>query len=66
MELNQSQIAMVSAGFIIIMNVWLAANVGLFALLYAGISRHSITFSATYFYPMQGPNSPSPVWYSAF
>jgi uncharacterized membrane protein len=37
-KLNQSQIAMVSAGFIIIMNVWLAANVGLFTLLYEGIS----------------------------
>lgn len=37
-KLNQSQIAMVSSGFIIIMNVWLAANVGLFALLYEGLS----------------------------
>jgi uncharacterized membrane protein len=37
-KLNQSQIAMVSSGFIIIMNVWLAANFGLFALLYEGIS----------------------------
>jgi uncharacterized membrane protein len=37
-KLNQSQIAMVSAGFIIIMNVWLAANFGLFALLFEGIS----------------------------
>lgn len=35
---NQSQIAMVSAGLLIIMNVWIAANFGLFALLYEGIS----------------------------
>jgi uncharacterized membrane protein len=35
---NQSQIAMVSAGFIIIMNVWIAASFALFALLYEGMS----------------------------
>jgi len=35
---NQGQISMVVAGFFIIMQLWIAANFVLFALLYAGIS----------------------------
>ncbi|MEW5893406.1 MAG: DUF2189 domain-containing protein [Pseudomonadota bacterium] len=35
-KLNQSQVSMVSAGFIMLMNFWFAASVGLFALLYEG------------------------------
>lgn len=35
-KLNQSQVSMVSAGFIMLMNFWFAAIVGLFALLYEG------------------------------
>lgn len=37
-KLNQSQVSMVSAGFIMLMNFWFAASVGLFALLYEGSS----------------------------
>lgn len=37
-KLNQSQVSMVSAGFIMLMNFWFAASVGLFALLYEGHS----------------------------
>lgn len=35
---NQAQISMVTGGFFIIMQLWIAVNVALFALLYAGIS----------------------------
>ena len=35
---NQFQIAMVSSGLIMFANTWLAANVGLFMLLYEGLS----------------------------
>ncbi len=35
---NQGQISIVSAGFFIIMQLWIAVNFVLFALLYAGIS----------------------------
>ena len=37
-KLNQSQVSMVSTGFTILMNIWLVANVALFALLYEGSS----------------------------
>jgi len=53
---NQSQIAMVSAGFIIIMNTWLAANVGLFALLYQGISPPLENFFYSAFMTQKGAN----------
>lgn len=35
---NQSQIGIVTAGFLIIMQLWIAANFVLFALLYEGVS----------------------------
>jgi uncharacterized membrane protein len=53
---NQSQIAMISAGFIIIMNTWLAANVGLFALLYQGISPPLENFFHSAFMTENGAN----------
>jgi uncharacterized membrane protein len=37
-KLNQSQVSMVSTGCTILMNIWLVANVALFALLYEGSS----------------------------
>jgi uncharacterized membrane protein len=37
-KLNQSQVSMVSTGFIILVNIWLVANVALFTLLYEGSS----------------------------
>jgi len=51
---NQSQIAMVSAGFIIIMNVWIAANFALFALLYEGISPPLENFVRNAFFSEAG------------
>jgi uncharacterized membrane protein len=35
---NQGQLSIVSAGFLIIMQLWMAANFVLFALLYSGVS----------------------------
>lgn len=37
-KLNQSQVSMVSTGFTILLNIWLVANVALFAVLYEGSS----------------------------
>ncbi len=37
-KLNQSQVSLVSTGFTILLNIWFAANVALFALLYEGSS----------------------------
>ena len=53
-RLNQSQISMVSAGFTILMNIWLAANVGLFALLYEGSSPSLDSFFAKVFFSDAG------------
>jgi uncharacterized membrane protein len=53
---NQSQIAMVSAGLIIIMNVWIAANFALFALLFEGLSPPVENFFSDAFLSDAGAN----------
>jgi uncharacterized membrane protein len=53
---NQSQIAMVSAGLIIIMNVWIAANFALFALLFEGLSPPVDNFFSDAFLSDAGAN----------
>ena len=51
---NQSQIGMVSTGFVMIMNIWLAGNVGLFALLYEGSSPALDDFFGDVFFSDKG------------
>ncbi len=53
---NQSQIAMVSAGLLIFMNTWIAANVGLFTMLYEGISPPLDTFFNEAYLSARGAN----------
>lgn len=51
---NQGQIAMVIGGFMIIMQLWIAANFVLFSLLYAGISPPLDNFFAKLFLSEEG------------
>ncbi|MEW6676283.1 MAG: DUF2189 domain-containing protein [Pseudomonadota bacterium] len=51
---NQSQVAMVSTGFTILLNFWLVANVALFALLYEGSYPSFDTFFAKVFFSEAG------------
>lgn len=51
---NQGQIAMVIGGFMIIMQLWIAANFVLFSLLYAGISPPLDGFLAKLFLSEEG------------
>lgn len=55
-KLNQSQVSMVSAGFIGLMNFWFAAIVGLFALLYEGSIPSFDTFIDKVFFSAAGFN----------
>jgi uncharacterized membrane protein len=51
---NQGQISIVTAGFFIIMQLWMAANFVLFALLYAGISPPLENFFSNVFLSEEG------------
>ena len=51
---NQSQISIVTAGFFIIMQLWMASNFVLFALLYAGVSPPLENFFSNVFLSEQG------------
>jgi len=51
---NQAQISMVTGGFFIIMQLWIAVNFVLFALLYAGISPPLENFFSTLFLSEEG------------
>jgi uncharacterized membrane protein len=51
---NQSQISMVTAGFFIILQLWIAVNFVLFALLYAGISPPLDNFFSNVFLSQEG------------
>jgi uncharacterized membrane protein len=51
---NQTQIAIVSAGFLIIMQLWIAANFVLFALLYSGVSPPLHNFFTDVFLSEEG------------
>jgi uncharacterized membrane protein len=51
---NQTQIGIVTAGFLIIMQLWIAANFVLFALLYAGVSPPLDNFFANVFLSEEG------------
>jgi uncharacterized membrane protein len=51
---NQGQISIVTAGFFIIMQLWMASNFVLFALLYAGISPPLDNFFTNVFLSEQG------------
>jgi uncharacterized membrane protein len=51
---NQGQISMVIGGFMIIMQLWIAANFVLFSLLYAGISPPLDNFFARLFLSEEG------------
>ncbi len=51
---NQAQISMVTGGFFIIMQLWIAVNVALFALLYAGISPPLENFFSKLFLSEEG------------
>ena len=51
---NQAQISMVIAGFFIIMQLWIAMNFVLFALLYEGISPPLNNFFSSIFLSEQG------------
>lgn len=53
-KLNQSQVSMVSTGFTILLNIWLVANVGLFALLYEGSSPSLDNFFTKVFLSEEG------------
>lgn len=51
---NQAQISIVTAGFLIIMQLWMAANFVLFALLYSGISPPLGNFFSNVFLSEEG------------
>ena len=51
---NQSQLSIISAGFLIIMQLWIASNYVLFALLYTGISPPLDNFFANAFLSEEG------------
>jgi uncharacterized membrane protein len=51
---NQAQLSIVSAGFFIIMELWMAANFVLFALLYSGFSPPLDRFFQTVFLSAEG------------
>jgi uncharacterized membrane protein len=51
---NQSQIGIVTAGFLIIMQLWIASNFVLFALLYEGISPPLDNFFRNVFLSAEG------------
>ena len=51
---NQGQISMVTGGFFIIMQLWIAVNAALFALLYAGISPPLENFFSKIFLSEEG------------
>jgi len=51
---NQGQISIVTAGFFIIMQLWMAANFVLFALLYSGISPPLENFFSNVFLSEEG------------
>ena len=51
---NQGQISIVTAGFFIIMQLWIAVNFVLFALLYAGISPPLDNFFSQLFLSEEG------------
>jgi uncharacterized membrane protein len=51
---NQSQLSIVSAGFLIIMQLWIASNYVLFALLYSGISPPLDNFFVNAFLSEEG------------
>lgn len=51
---NQAQLSIVSAGFLIIMQLWIAANYVLFALLYSGISPPLDNFFSNAFLSEEG------------
>jgi uncharacterized membrane protein len=51
---NQAQLSIVSAGFFIIMQLWIAANFVLFALLYSGISPPLDGFFGNVFLSQEG------------
>jgi uncharacterized membrane protein len=51
---NQGQLSIVSAGFLIIMQLWVAANFVLFALLYSGVSPPLTNFFSNVFLSPQG------------
>ena len=53
---NQGQLSIVSAGFFIIMQLWMAANFVLFALLYSGISPPLGDFVNQVFFSDEGRN----------
>ena len=53
---NQAQISIVTAGFFIIMQLWIAANFVLFALLYSGISPPLDNFFSSVFLSEEGRN----------
>lgn len=54
MRQNQGQISMVTGGFFIIMQLWIASNFVLFSLLYAGISPPLDDFFSKLFLSEQG------------